>query len=138
MEIVMCGRIMSEEKPSREEVLQRVNELLDVLKTISQDLADVAKSLKEAEVPAAAPTAAPAPPPPSEAKKRSTDDLRTLFPKDLEDMLLFEEKEEYIVVRPRQFLGSDNFAKIASIIRDQGGEYISAGKESHFRVPREI
>ncbi|MFB0567240.1 MAG: hypothetical protein ACETVM_01475 [Candidatus Bathyarchaeia archaeon] len=124
---------MSEEKPSREEVLQRVNELLDILKTISHDLADVAKSLKEAEAPVAAPA-----PPPKEAKKRSTDDVRTLFPKDLEDMLLFEEKEEYIVIRPRQYLGSDNFAKIASIIRDQGGEYISAGKESHFRVPREI
>jgi len=115
MEIVMRGRIMSEEKPSREEVLQRVNELLDVLETISRDLADVAKSLKEAEVPLAAPA-----PPPSGVKKRSTDDVRTLFPKDLEDMLLFEEKEEYIVIRPRQYLGSDNFAKIASIIRDQG------------------
>ncbi len=133
MEIVMRGRIMSEEKPSREQVLQRVNELLDVLKTISQDLADIAKSLKEVKAPAAAP-----PLPPSEVRKRSTDDLRTLFPKDLEDMLLFEEKEEYIVIRPRQYLGSDNFAKIASIIRDQGGEYISAGKESHFRVPREM
>ncbi len=133
MEIVKRGRVMSEEKPSREQVLQRVNELLDILKAISQDLTDVAKSLKEVEAPAAAPS-----PPPSEVKKRSTDDLRTLFPKDLEDMLLFEEKEEYIVIRPRQYLGSDNFAKIAAIIRDQGGEYISAGKESHFRVPREL
>jgi hypothetical protein len=133
MEIVMRGRIMSEEKPSREEVLQRVNELLDVLKTISRDLADIAKSLKEVEVPAAVPA-----PPPSEVKKRSTDDVRTLFPKDLEDMLLFEEKEEYIVIKPRQYLGSENFAKIASIVREQGGEYISAGKESHFRIPREI
>ena len=133
MEIVMRGRIMSEGKPSREQVLQRVDELLDILKAISQDLADVAKSLKEVEAPAAALA-----PPPSEVKKRSTDDMRTLFPKDLEDMLLFEEKEEYIVIRPRQYLGSDNFAKIASIVRDQGGEYISAGKESHFRVPREI
>lgn len=136
MEIVMRGRIMSEEKPSREQVLQRVNELLDVLKTISRDLTDVAKSLKKAEVPAAA---APAPSSvPSEVKKRSADDVRTLFPEDLEDMLLFEEKEEYIVIKPRQYLGSENFAKIASIIRDQGGEYISAGKESHFRLPREI
>lgn len=124
---------MSEEKPSREQVLQRINELLDILKTISEDLADVARSLKEAEIPAAAPA-----PIPSEVKKRSTDDVRTLFPKDLEDMLLFEEKEEYIVIKPRLYLGSENFAKIASVVRDQGGEYISAGKESHFRVPREI
>lgn len=136
MEIVMRGRVMSEEKPSREQLLQRVSELLDVLKAVSQDLADIAKSLKTVEAPK---EAVPAPaPPPSEVKKRSVDDVRTLFPKDLEDMLLFEEREEYIVIKPRQYLGSDNFAKIASIIREQGGEYISAGKESHFRLPREI
>jgi hypothetical protein len=121
---------MSEEKPSREQVLQRINELLDILKTISRDLSDIVKSLKEVEV--------PTPTPPTEVKKRSTEDVRTLFPKDLEDMLLFEEEEKYIVIRPRQYLGSENFAKIASIVREQGGEYISAGKESHFRVPREI
>jgi hypothetical protein len=124
---------MSEEKPSREQVLQRVTELLDVLKTISQDLADVAKSLKEAEAPAA--TSAPLR---VEGEKRSVDDVRTLFPKDLEDMLLFEEKKDYIVIKPRQYLGSENFAKIASVIRDEGGEYVSAGKDSHFRLPREI
>jgi hypothetical protein len=124
---------MSEEKPSREQILQRINELLDILKTISRDLSDIVKSLKEVEVPVSAPAA-----PPAEVKRRSTEDVRTLFPKDLEDMLLFEEKEEYIVIRPRQYLGSENFAKIASIVREQGGEYISAGKESHFRVPREI
>ena len=64
------------------------------------------------------------------------DQVKLKFPKDLEDMLLFEEKEEYIVIRPRQYLGSDNFAKIAAIVRDQDGEYVSAGKESHFRVQR--
>lgn len=126
---------MSQKKPNREQVLQRVEELLDVLKVISQDLAEVAKSLKETEAPAVAPKPAP---PPSEAKKRSADDVRNLFPKELEDMLLFEEKEDHIVIKPRLYLGSDNFAKIAAIIRDQGGEYISAGKESHFRVSREM
>jgi phosphoenolpyruvate carboxylase len=132
MEIVIRGRIMSQEKPSREQVLQRINELLDILKTISRDLSDVVKSLKEVEVPPAVPA------PPTEVKKRSIEDVRTLFPKDLEEMLLFEEEEEYIVIKPRQYLGSENFAKIAAIIREQGGEYISAGKDSHFRVPREM
>lgn len=64
------------------------------------------------------------------------DAAKNLFPKDLADILLFEEKEEYIVINPRQYLGSDNFAKIAAIVREAGGEYISAGKESHFRVPK--
>jgi hypothetical protein len=40
------------------------------------------------------------------------------------------------MVKPRQFLGSENFAKIASIARGMGGDYISAGKESHFRIPK--
>lgn len=132
MKTLVRGRTMSKEKASREQILERINELLDVLKVISHDLTDVTRSLKETKTPK------PMLAPPAAGKKRSIDDVRTLFPKDLEDMLLFEEKKEYVAIRPRQYLGSDNFAKIASIIRDEGGEYISAGKESHFRVPREI
>jgi hypothetical protein len=69
-------------------------------------------------------------------KAMTVEDARTLFPSDLEAMLSFEEKEGSIIIKPRQFLGSDNFAKIASIVRSAGGEYISAGKESHFRIPK--
>jgi hypothetical protein len=69
-------------------------------------------------------------------KRKSIDDIRMAFPEDLETLLNFEEKSDYIVVKPRQFLGSENFAKIASAVRGMGGEYISAGKDSHFRVPK--
>jgi len=72
----------------------------------------------------------------AQVNKGSVDNVRMLFSRDLEDLLLFEEKEEYVVIRPRQYLGSENFAKIASVIRDEGGEYVSAGKDSHFRVPK--
>jgi len=71
-----------------------------------------------------------------ETKIRSLDDVRMSFPEDLEAKLDFEDKEDYITVKPKQFLGSDNFAKIAATIRGMGGEYISAGKDSHFRVPK--
>ena len=50
--------------------------------------------------------------------------------------LSFDEKDDYIIIKPKQFLGSENFAKIASAVRGMGGEYISAGKDSHFRVPK--
>jgi len=53
-------------------------------------------------------------------------------------MLIFEESGKFIIVKPRRFLGSDNFAKIASIVRNLGGEYISAGRNSHFKVPKEV
>ena len=74
---------------------------------------------------------------PEEPKKPlSIEDVKILFPAELEELLTFEEKEGYIIVRPRKFLESDNFAKIAHIIRAQKGEYISAGKESHFKIPK--
>lgn len=68
-------------------------------------------------------------------KKTSIEDLKMMFPEDLENLLAFQDKGDHIRIEPRQFLGSDNFAKIAVIIRGIGGEYVSAGKQSHFRVP---
>lgn len=62
--------------------------------------------------------------------------VKMLFPKDLEEMLVFTEDEKSIIIKPRQYLGSENFAKIAAIVRDSKGEYVSAGKNSHFRVPK--
>lgn len=129
---------MSERKISVEEILQRIDQLLDVLKEISKDLVDLSKSLKTAvsvtPTPAAATPTAPTP----AAQMRPIAEVRALFPKDLDDMLIFEVSGKYIIIKPRQYLGSENFAKIASIIRGTGGEYISAGKESHFRIPREL
>jgi len=130
------GLAMSEKKPTVEEVLQRIEQLLVVLKEISEDLTDISKSLKAAGIPSPVTAQAPAPTPAEQM--RSIKDLRALFPKELEDMLNFEETGKYVIIKPRQYLGSENFAKIASIVRGTGGEYISAGKESHFRVPREI
>jgi len=129
---------MSEKKPSTEDLAQRIDQLLVVLREISEDLADISKHLKATGAPTPAPaTAAPATPTPT-VRTRSIADVRTIFPKELENMLTFEEKENYIVIKPRQYLGSENFAKIASLVRSAGGEYISAGKESHFRVSREV
>ena len=83
------------------------------------------------------PQASPAAPAPSEGSKtRSLNDVKMSFPEDLEARLSFEEKGEFIIIKPKSFLGSDNFAKIALTIRGMGGEYISAGKDSHFRVPK--
>lgn len=43
----------------------------------------------------------------------------------------------FYIVRTKKFLGSDNFSKIASIVRQElGGEYVSQGKASHFKVPK--
>lgn len=65
----------------------------------------------------------------------AVDQVKNNFPKDLAELLTFEIKEDCAIVRPRQFLGSASFAKIAGIVQELKGEYRSAGKESHFRIP---
>jgi len=61
-------------------------------------------------------TTVSSPAPTPAERMRSVKDVRTLFPKELEDMLNFEETAQYIIIKPRQYLGSENFAKIASIV----------------------
>lgn len=61
--------------------------------------------------------------------------IKMMFPEDLESLLSFTEKEGKLLIKPRQFLGTENFTKITSIIRGIGGTYVSLGKESHFTVP---
>jgi hypothetical protein len=139
---------VSTDKEKLNLLLARVDELTVTLKEVSDELRSVSASLKSLAVgqitapPAPArSTATAAPPapqavPPTASKQRSLDDIRMSFPEELETRLSFEEKGEFIIIKPKQFLGSENFAKIASAVRGMGGEYISAGKDSHFRVPK--
>ena len=126
---------MSEEKVSMEELSRKIDELLSVLKVIAGDLTELSKSLKAATGTTSAP-ATPATPVTSPAKKMDINGVKQAFSPELVGMLFFEEREGFVIVKPRRFLGSDNFAKIASVVRDIGGEYISAGKNSHFKVPK--
>ena len=129
---------MSGEKESLERLVERIDELLVVLNRISEDLRTVSASIKStvgSQVPQPAPQAS-ATGSHEVSGTKSVDDVRLAFPEDLEALLSFQEKGDYVMVKPRQFLGSENFAKIASAVRGLGGEYISAGKDSHFRVPK--
>lgn len=123
---------MGEKELKVEQLLQRIDELLTVLNMLSRDLTETAKVLREVSGTPSTPVAV------SEERRRAIEDIKVLFPESLEGMLNFEEVKDFIVIKPRQFLGSENFAKIAAIVRDAGGEYVSAGKESHFRIPREL
>jgi hypothetical protein len=113
-----------------------------VLSKVSEDLRLVSASMKSLAVGqiTQAPTQATAAASSTESREisrqRSIDEIRLSFPEELEVRLGFEEKGDYIIVKPKQFLGSENFAKTASAVRGMGGEYISAGKDSHFRVPK--
>jgi len=63
------------------------------------------------------------------------EDIQPLLPDSLRDQLDIQLKEGSIVIKPKQFLGSKNFAELSSTVRRIGGEYISAGRNSHFTVP---
>jgi hypothetical protein len=147
---------VSSDKEKLNQLSARVDELLVTMNNVSEELRSISASIKllstgqtqtqptYAPKPATPtpkpahtpPPATPAPAPPTGTKLRSLDDVRMSFPEELEARLGFEDKGEHITIKPKQFLGSDNFAKIASAVRGMGGEYISAGKDSHFRVPK--
>ena len=148
---------MSSDKEKLNQLLNRVEEINATLTKVSEELRSVSASLKSLAVgqitqpptvhvvtstpkapvtPAPKPSQTPAASPVETPKTRSIEDVRMSFPEELETRLGFEEKGDYIIIKPKQFLGSENFAKIASAIRGMGGEYISAGKDSHFRVPK--
>lgn len=136
---------MSADKEKLNQLLEKVDDILLILGKVSEDLRSVTASMKSlavgqitqptAQAPKAAVTAPSAAAPTGE-RKRSLDDIRMSFPEELESRLGFEEKGDYITIKPKMFLGPENFAKIASAVRGMGGEYISAGKDSHFRVPK--
>jgi hypothetical protein len=131
---------MSADKEKVENLTKRVDELVVILNGIMEDLRQVSASLKSLAVsqitqPLAAPPT-PTLPQPVQERSKGIEDIKMMLPEDLESLLDFDEKEDYIIIKPRQFLGSENFAKIASAVRGIGGEYISAGKASHFRVPK--
>jgi hypothetical protein len=129
---------MSVEKEKLEKLVERIDEVLMVLGKISEDLRTLSASIKSMAVSQITQPVPQAPVPVSHEvhEKKTTEDIRMAFPENLEHLLGFEEKGEYIIIKPKQFLGSENFAKIASAVRGMGGEYISAGRDSHFRVPK--
>ncbi len=136
---------MSSDQEKLSQILRKVDEISSSLNKIQEELHSVSSALKSLAVGQITQPIANAQTQPSSltsqsgmptSKQRSVDDIRMSFPEELEARLSFDEKGDFIIVKPKQFLGSENFAKIASAVRGMGGEYISAGKDSHFRVPK--
>ena len=150
---------MSDDKEKFYMLTEKIDELLSILKDVSDDLKTVSASLKSLAVsqittkssvastsktssstpraPVSAPIsrqAASVPIITETAKPQNLEEIRMMFPQDFDSMLAFEDKGDYVMIKPKQFLGSENFAKIASTVRGIGGEYISAGRDSHFRI----
>lgn len=127
---------MSGEREKLEKLAMRVDEILTVLNSISEEVQGLSKSIKIVLGANVGGTSPLTPKITSVDSSKSIDNIKKNFPKELEKLLDFKEETNYIIIKPKQFLGSENFAKIASITRELGGEYISAGRDSHFRVSK--
>ena len=130
---------MSGEEEEINRLVERIDELLVLLNKISDDLRTVSASVKSLAVSRSTQPTIQSPAIFSHEiheTKTAIEDVRLVFPKALQNLLTFEEKSGHIIIKPKQFLGSENFAKIASLVRGLDGEYISEGKNSHFRLPK--
>jgi hypothetical protein len=69
------------------------------------------------------------------ASQADAQNIAEKFPEDLRAILSFECQADAIIIKPKQFLGSENFVKTAAVVKELGGDYISQGKQSHFKIP---
>jgi len=72
----------------------------------------------------------------TEQKPQNPANILSQFPTELANLLTTTEENNYYILKPKKFLEPDNFAKVAEIVKTLGGEYISAGKNSHFRIKK--
>jgi hypothetical protein len=117
------------------EEMKTLNNLFKYTKSIMGQKPDTMVALPQSP-PTTASAQAPAPTPAPEISPRVKEILAALEP--VKDLLRIDTEEStmMVMVRPAQFLGSDNFSKVAAIVRNLGGQYVSAGKNSHFEVPK--
>jgi hypothetical protein len=59
-----------------------------------------------------------------------------IFPEPFAEMLTISDQGSYWQIKPKAFLNTGDFSEILRIIKQYSGEYVSAGKSSHFRVPK--
>lgn len=115
---------------------QTVRDQLD--KWAEEETVRLTALLTPAEQKPSEPTPTPADAaPPEKHKVTSMKDVAKAFPPDLAGLLHLEVTDKYVLVKPRQYLASDSFRRVAAVVRDRfDGEYVSAGKDSHWRILR--
>jgi len=67
---------------------------------------------------------------------RTVEDITKVFPQDLVSLLNFEDAGGNVLVKPKQYLGTDIFKKVSAIVKEFNGVYYSSGKLSHWRIPK--
>ena len=60
--------------------------------------------------------------------------IENVIPEEVKDSITITENTDRFIIKSKKFLGTENFAKLGSAIRNINGRYISAGKESRFEI----
>ena len=63
--------------------------------------------------------------------------VKNSFPDQFQKLLEFYEEGDYIIAKPKRYLVGEEFPMVAGIVKKLDGEYMSAGKLSHFRFKKE-
>ena len=58
------------------------------------------------------------------------------FPEPLDRLVVITNEGEHWKVKFKQFVQTTDFALVAKIVKEYGGEYYSLGKNSHFKIPK--
>ena len=64
-------------------------------------------------------------------------DLRLVanrFPKKLANSLIFKKRDGHIIIRSKRPLTPKDFSKLANVVNNLGGRWVSANKDSHFEI----
>jgi hypothetical protein len=113
----------------------------DKLKTFMQALATASTALQALEAATMQLLPAtfghpPAPSNPPTTHVDSTKGWQIMLPDELRsDVTITDEGNNY-KVKVNRFLQPERFSQLAEIMKQYGGEYISAGKNTHFKVPK--
>ena len=109
---------IAEEIKRQTELLEKLLEVTEQLNRINEERMILLKEIRARET------------------QITMEKVASSIPKKIREKLVFEEDDEEIRIKPQEFLGRDDFRLVASKIQDLGGEYISAGRSSYFRIPR--
>ena len=120
-------------------VVRKLVEMKTYLKDRIDALELEATALKEAlrllEGPAGKPSPPPTPTP--MPQKREAENIRVLFPQEVQPQVSIEETTDSFHAKiPYGLLDKRQFASVTRLVESMGGGWISAGKDSYWKIPK--
>lgn len=82
----------------------------------------------------AMPQFTPASQQPQQQQDKSTGE--PVFPEYLDKQLSITVDGDHWTIKFKRFAQKEDFAEVAKIVKQYGGDYYSMGKDSHFRIPK--